>query len=211
LRIRLKSDFHDYYDHWFAGSWQEADLVFERFTRSGPSRPEMMDVLAGQGMCVPRYGRVRNLASELRGEAEVVVHLDELAHRAEGKIRCSAGYALQSYPDCFCVEYVRSGYAGGYTLRCVCFGHRAFWLEYHSPGDWRSNVGDVSVSVLAPAFRGDGVFQDTPLWAVDYVPAGGCLYAIDFNIAPRLSGTGLEQWVSGKEVFEEIVSFFSKG
>ena len=70
---------------------QEGDLVFERYTRSGPSRLEMMDVLAGQGMRVPRYGRVRDLASELPGEIEVVVHLDELAHQAEGKIKCPAG------------------------------------------------------------------------------------------------------------------------
>ena len=62
--------------------------MFERYTRSGPSRPEMINILAGQRMRFPCYGRVWDLASELPGESEVVVHLDEFAHQAECKIKC---------------------------------------------------------------------------------------------------------------------------
>lgn len=209
MRIRLDSDFHDYYDHWFAGSWQEADLVFERYTRSGPSRPELMDMLAGQGMFVPWHGRARDLPSRLR-EAEVVVHFDELAHRAQGKIKCSAGYALESHPDCFCVEYIRPNYDGGYTLRSVGIGHRLFWLEYYNPGDWRSNVGDPSITVLAESVRQEGLLPGLALYAIDFVPAGDHLYAIDLNVAPGLGGTGLEEWIFGREVFEELAGFFGE-
>jgi hypothetical protein len=210
VRIRLKSDFHDFYDHWFAGSWQEANLVFERYTRSGPSRPEMMELLAGQGMTVPRYGRVRELAKSLPGETELVVHLDELAHQAEGKIKCAVNEAVQSYPDFFGVEYIESGCAGGCTLRCVCIGQREFWMEYYNPRGWRSNAGDVSITMLAGSVRQEGLLPEFPLWAIDYVPAGGRLYAIDFNIAPRLEGTGLEDRITPWQAYREIASFLEE-
>jgi hypothetical protein len=43
-----------------------------------------------------------------------------------------------------------------------------------------------------------------PLFAVDFVGYGGGLVAIDFNLAPGLRGTGLENVLSPSEVYRLI-------
>ena len=51
--VCLKSDFWDYYDHWFD---RGKGIVFERFSNQGMNRKEMLDYLSSLGFKTPPYG-----------------------------------------------------------------------------------------------------------------------------------------------------------
>jgi hypothetical protein len=212
-KVRLISDFHDYYDHWFDEF--NAELVFERLSTGGMSRPQMLAYLKSLGLRVPFFGRVRDVYEYvLRGFKEIpridtifamVVHLDEKAHRGEGKVMLSLRDALEKYPDCFAVEYIPARPDGlGLSWRYLQVGDKIFWLEYFSRDDWRSNCGDVEVRVLSRERDGYNNKIRYPLYAVDFIPAAGKLYAIDFNIAPGIKGTGVEELLPAREAAEAI-------
>ncbi|WP_424660473.1 hypothetical protein [Desulfofundulus sp.] len=207
-KVRLVSDFHDYYDHWFDGC--SAELVFERLSTGGMSRPQMLAYLRSLGLQVPFFGRVRDVYRyTLRGYEEIprsdtifamVVHLDERAHRGEGKVMLSLRDALEKYPDHFAVQYIPALPSGlGLTWRYLQVGDKVFWLEYFSRDDWRSNCGDVEIRVLSRERDGYNSRVRYPLYAVDFIPAAGKLYAVDFNIAPQIKGTGVEEFLPARE------------
>jgi hypothetical protein len=45
------------------------------------------------------------------------------------------------------------------------------------------------------------------LFAIDFV-IGKEMYAIDLNVSPGIKGTGVEDFISGKEVVAEIKEWF---
>lgn len=220
MKLQLKTDFHDYYDHWFDREGQ----VFERMSRSGMSRREMFNFLENIGVKTPPYGtpgQVFNSLSDDEKELEklaqenhinlidVVVYLDENAHRGEGKILMPLIKAIKEYPDTFCSQYFPSLRFGAISLRYLQIGDKIFWLRYAS-NDWRSNYGDVNIEVLAQEKDGFHPRIDLPLFAVDFVYGFDRLYAIDFNVAPGIKGTGVEDILPAKEAVVAIKRWFAK-
>lgn len=230
MKIRLQSDFRDYYDHMFCGSWETPEAVFERFSTGGLSRPDMLAALAAAGLRVPRHGRVRELVPQLRadwddpefaeqmaGILEVVVHVDERAHAGEGKLKLSWTAALAQHPEAFAVEFLPTvAGPGSVSLRHLRVGRRQFWLRYTSDDDWRSNCGEGTVEVLCEEFPRPlneiaHALRSAPLVAVDFLQISNRLYAIDLNTAPGLVGTGIEQRLAPAEVLGEINYWFGCG
>lgn len=220
LKVGLRSDFTDYYDFAFAGSWQEADVTLDRFSTDGPSRADALRLLLSLGLRVPTWGRVRELVPHLLASwtdatlaqtlESVVVYTDEHAHCGEGKLQMRIGDALAQYPDALASRFIPSGSgAGSVSLRYLRLGVRQFWLRYSSANDWRSNCGDVTVEVLTEEKRVDAPrWQEGPLarhvlFAIDFVPADR-LFAVDFNVAPGLRGSGIEDLVSPAEAVEAL-------
>lgn len=224
MLIQLKSDFRDYYDHVFSGSWQVTEVLFERLTTGGPGRREMFDLMMSLKLTVPLHGTVTELNAKLIGEfsylgnskliddymrnlTDVVVYLDEQAHQGGGKVKLNIREALLEYPDHFASQFIPSN---AVTLRYLRVGRRQFWLRYSSKDDWRSNVGDVSIELLCeetPKTLEDVMRLRDPLVAIDFVKADK-LYAIDYNIAPGLKGTGLEDLLTPAAVFDELTCWF---
>lgn len=221
LVVGLRSDYRDYYDHWFAGSWQRADIIFNRYTVGGLPRPAMFKRMAAWGLKVPRHGTGKELSASLSEVntrlVDAVVYTDVMAHTGDGKIKINLRDAGRYYPNHFCSEYIstiRDG--GGKSLRYLRIGSRQFWLRYSSADDWRSNCGDVSISILFE-FEGPKELTDLlydkikyPLFAVDFVEKGGVLFAIDFNISPGIKGTGIEKHMLPEEVYSEIFNSLKK-
>jgi hypothetical protein len=202
-KIRLRSDFQDFYDREFSclGS-----VEFVRLSRGGPSRPEMFAQLAAMGYWVPAHGRVRDLNSypSCMGHMTdgLVIHDDVAAHRGEGKRLVSVGTA-NCWPDAFAVAYVNSRSS---SLRHLVVGRRAFLLRYDSEDDWRSNCGNVRVQVLSELPICDRRGRTEPMFAVDFVcqfGGDGRRWAIDLNVAPGLEGTGIEKLMSPAAVAAE--------
>lgn len=228
MLIQLKSNFQDYYDHHFTGSWQTPDVVFPRFSNGGLSRPEMFALLSKHNIATPTHGFVKEVVPELKEALEtsdfgffedyleVVVYLDEYAHKGEQKIRLTYNEALAKYPKYFCAEYVPVLSSGtGVSFRHLRIGLRQFWLQYVSLDDWRSNCGDVQIEVLREEERINDpkdvlILQDRPLVAVDFIPYEDHLLAIDVNTAPGLQKTGIEDYMVAKDVFEEIKDYLEK-
>ena len=217
MNLGIYTDFRDFYDHWFAGSWQEPAAIFDRRARHGMSRGDMLVWLQDLGFKVPRFGKVRNLAPVIlqeflcgRGKlSDLVVHFDEAAHAGKGKELLSCCDALARFPEAFATEYIQATRNGAVvSLRYLQIGRRRFWLRYSS-SDWRSNCGDVRIE-----FLGEEKILDFckwirhPLFALDFLESGGELLALDFNTAPRIQGTGVEDIMHGKEVYRELSRFF---
>lgn len=212
MRIRLVSDWVDYYDHWFDAEGPE----WWRKTTDGPDRRTMLMMLVAAGWAVPRYANVEDF-----GIGMAVVHTDERAHRGEGKsLALLPEDAGQFAPTALAVEYVMPSSDGpmGVSYRCLRLGSREFWLKYENTGDWRSNFGpDVWITRLTeaeliglPRGRVDWPY---PLIAVDCVRRceNGVLrlLAIDLNVAPGLTGTGIEKLLPAEAAAKEIKNWLA--
>lgn len=198
MKIVLRSDFHDYYDHWFDVLIRPDDphKVFQRFTHQGLTRPEQFAYLASQGLCVPLHGSPRHLLSIC---PTIVVYDDVEAHRGLGKRLVSSSADINNAS--FASEYLPSAVT---SHRLLAIGDKRYHLVYKSNDDtWRSNVGDVDITLedsLLPDLRE----QNCPLYAIDFVLAKQGMIAIDFNTAPGIRGTGLEDILTSKEVATAI-------
>lgn len=219
--IKLKSDFHDFYDHWFAGSGQCATHEFERLTTGGMSRREMLAWFDEAGFLTPRHGLVRDLVAT-KAIGQVVVYTDENAHCGEGKIKLFASDALQYHPDCYATEYIpttRVRGTGEYicpdkgvSFRALKIGNKGFLLKYDSIDDWRSNCGNCYSEVVNTFVFTEAAARHVskyPLLAIDYVKQGNNLLAIDFNKAPGLRKSGIEKFMTAQQVYDEIAGFIA--
>jgi hypothetical protein len=191
----LRTDFFDYYDHWFDLDGQ----AFKRLSTGGMSRGNMLIHLNNHGIATPAFGPVQTLAATIPGIKNLVVYTNERSHRGEGKLLLSLDAALRDHPGTLASVYV--GQDHGISHRLLQVGEYSFWLRYQSK-DWRSNYGDVDV-VLLDCGADYHPTIDQPLFALDFVGESPFL-AVDFNIAPGIRGTGVEELLSGKEVVDAI-------
>jgi hypothetical protein len=201
MKLKLRSDFSDYYDHHFDREGQ----VFERMSRTGMDRLAMLDTLYHEmRLPVPTYGPAKHAIGDgaaAKGEMWVV-HQDPFAHRGEGKVVLAGSVIRERYDDdATVVRYIEG--ARGRSLRHLQVGNRAWLLTYESANDWRSNCGDVTIRVggtCHPMTR-----ARWPLFAVDFVrDEDGELYAVDLNTSPGLKGTGMEGELKPAEVVRLI-------
>ncbi len=208
INVSLKSDFHDYYDHMFDIVGQE----FKRMSVTDLSRSEAFGKLTAMGLATPAWGPVQSLYSTLPAETLVVVYMDEYAHRSEGKSRMTIEQAI-GHCNKIASVYVPN-IRSAISLRYLRIGERIFWLIYSSQDEWRSNYGDVSITngAAPPYLKRFRDAEPMPMLAIDFVK---CLYggwlAIDYNTAPGLRGTPVEDAMSATEVMNEIVKWFSHG
>lgn len=199
-KIKLISNFLDYYDHWFDG--YDSDIIFKRMSNDGMPRKEMLEYLKKIGLRVPKFGKAAQLKSKY-----VVVHLDQRLHCGEGKIKILLNDAIEQYPEHLAVEYIPHG---SVSLRYLQIGSKYFWLKYTSQDDWRSNCGDVNIEILSNPGGERGYFDldrqqkifNHPLFAIDFIyqEQKNHLFAIDFNIAPGIKGTRIEDFLPAKEL-----------
>lgn len=208
--IRLISNFIDYYDHYFDLQGE----VFRRMTNEGMDRKEMIEFLKKHGLITPPCGIVREMQYHglIRDDVYVVVHTDIHSHRGENKFLMLYKEALEKHPDAFMVLYVSS--FTGVSWRYLRVGDRSFMLRYKSE-DWRSNW-DTSEIVIEQEDASDiEIDIDAPLFAIDFVknvkPDGNpVMVAIDYNIAPQIKGTGVEELLEASIVADAIKSKLNK-
>lgn len=200
MKVKLRSDFTDYYDHWF----DLEGVEYRRVGTDGPSRSEMFEILRGLGLMTPTHGR---LGEQDLGHREVVVYLDERLHCGEGKTRLLYNDAVVRHPGKLFSLFIPPG---GVSIRHLHIGRRCFELQYRSVEDWRSNVGDgdccVRGEIAVPTYRSKVA---EALFAIDFVPLLPTeqLFAVDFNIAPGMRGSGMERVLSAWEAAELIKDY----
>lgn len=220
MKLKLMSDFRDYYDHQFDLDGEP----FERISTSGMGRREMLAYLNSIGMTTPEFGTVAELAPN---GYPLVVYTDERAHRGEGKAVMLPWDAQEQHPDALAARYYGglttcplSAYWGqtskhggehisnrcrSSTVRYLTVGRRTWALGYYSMTDWRSNCGEGDVEVLdeiTDVGMAKRIRQliDRPLWAIDTIFSEHHELAVDFNIAPGLRGTGIEDILTATEI-----------
>jgi hypothetical protein len=225
--MKLVSTFHDYYDPFFDGRGR----VFERTGGNvGPPKREQFSLLTAAGYMVPPHGTVGEILGgwwdgEQKWVKHVVAYTNEQAHCGEGKVVFGEGQ-LKSNPDMgapggdrfwreralYCSAFVGDYYqrfGRGCSVRRLQVGPHVFWVEYRSTESWMSNVGDGSCEVVGVE-KGVGFHPaiPLPLFAIDFV-LGKEMYAVDFNSAPGIRGSGVEKYLPGPEAVEAIEGWFA--
>lgn len=211
MKIKLRSDFDDYYDGYF----DHEGVIFDRLSECGPYRRAMYALLEQAGYRVPKHGSVEEMAARITGEGrqmevpmnepvarpmtDLVVYARERGHGGNNHL-VSVAEALRIFPGHYCTEYipVQSG-ERGWSLQYLQIGDCHWWLSYASNNNWRSNVGDYKVEIIEEGPRGFHGFFAEPVFSIDFLPVQE-LYAIDFNINPQLVGTGIENILPPTEV-----------
>lgn len=213
VKMHLHSDFHDYYDHWFARRGEEAPYRFARYARTTVTKQMQLFALQMLGWRVPPYAMVRVLVEKER-PAAVVIYVDPCAHKGEGKILLSADEAMEYCPDEFASVYVGQWppTERAISFRYLGIGDQYWQLKYeghNDDGTWKSNNAPaVTISIMESSqpqlLRG---WPALPLWAIDYVYSSDMTnYAIDLNTAPQIKGTGIEGILTGRECYELIAA-----
>lgn len=199
MKVKLATDFLDYYDHHFDREGQ----IFPRFTNDGRERLTTLMWLRSRHLHVPVFGRCSHMQKDFSPKSLVVVHLDELAHCGDGKILVTYHEALKLFPNCLVVEYL-AGEIPGLSFRYLSIGKRTWLLEYRSKNDWRSSCGEVDISIKQELDSSKAHISSLPLFAIDFVKDSDIFYAIDFNSAPGLKYTGLDSILKPAQVVELI-------
>jgi hypothetical protein len=217
MKIALNSDFRDFYDHWFSLS-EEADYTLNRTMVDGILKRDQFKLLEQLGFNTPLHGTPDVLEKQLAEEkTHVVLYCDELAHAGEGKFlylgnKDFAKYKKYSYSSVHIKADKRNQ-----SIRLLFIGYRKFILRYSSDHFWMSNEGKVNIELIdevRPRNLTDkwAFTKKWPLLAIDSVieKYTGKEFAIDFNSAPGLSGTPIEEMFSGLEIYQMIEEFVEK-
>ncbi len=224
-KIKLDSDFVDYYDHFMD---LDGELMLQRHTVPKLNRIETYKALNMVGLKTPKFGMVAELYKDLGTQnggvsslkssgygklVELVVFIDIHAHAGEGKEKMSLDDARKKYPGHFAAQFIPTAKTfASRTERLVVMGDRQFWLEYTSKDDWRSNSGDVTITEIDNRYdrgmRGPIYEINSPLYAIDFVAIGHERLAIDFSVAPRLDGTPIQNKLPAEQAAQTIKSRF---
>lgn len=192
----LKTDYTDCYDAWFELA-QPGIPVFHRMAQHSWSieRAEMFRTFEHLGLEVPRWG----MAGQFDPTTQVVAYTDPLAHCGEGKELGMAG----TFPQSMLVSAYEAELPG-ISYRYFNIAGNSDWFKHFSTEDWRSNCGDGDLEEMV-GFESQRREIDkilkyafwNPVYAIDFVVGpskeGLILKAIDFNPAPKLSGTPIKE------------------
>jgi hypothetical protein len=222
MRVRLNSDFTDWYDHQFAGKYEAADAELVRIANDPDftlSKRQQFKLLEEVGLNTPINGEVSEIAPQV-GSNKLVVYLDEFAHRGEGKVLLDSEDAIAQYPNHYCSVWIDTATSDGLiksnSWRLLQIGNKGWWLKYQNPDSWLSNVGEnVSIKLGHESnFWEDCdlnrlVLKEYALFAIDFVFYKSKPLAIDFNPAPGMKWTGIEKVISAKEIYSLIVDYIA--
>ena len=177
--VRLRSDFRDYYDHWFSHNVSEPILL--RGMHDGPTRFEALHMLKNY-YNVPSFGLAKN-ADFTNDDGAVVLHFSD-EHAGRGKVITTLRDARIAAPDKLVVQYHSEARTRSYRLLSVGSMRMSFMYESHY---WRSNVGDVEVAIIDPfCYNFEEINNRYPLYAIDFIETSKGFLAIDFNVSPGL-------------------------
>lgn len=208
MKLTLRSDFWDFYDHHF-------DIVgkpFYRFAKSQVNRTRSQDlkILEDCGFAVPLNAPVKTF-TYLSVDGPYVIYDDETQHCGEGK---RLVYNLEfENPNKLCTIYIPSNIT--YHVRHLAIGDFKCVLRYESNHEWMSNCGNVEIEIIQygiynfPPLESIQKYLKHPLIAVDgKYNINGDFCVFDLNTAPQLRGTGLERILSPQQVVQFIKEWF---
>jgi hypothetical protein len=198
----------DYYDLWFEHrTLNQTAPVWNRNTRDFPSRREGFITMQEHGIpCVPN-GLVKNMIVD--DATFVVVYTDETMHQGLAKELLSAREAKNDHYDKWCSVFIRNS-KGTISHRRLSIGCRTFLIEYQSNDSWRSNHQTNSIRVVDELTQQESERNlmhkhASPILAIDYVYDDKVWLATDFNLAPGMRGTGIEDVVNSRTAHKLIV------
>lgn len=216
VKIKLHSDFHDYYDHYFD---KDGDIVFDRMMRGGPSRSEAFKILERFACSVIPHGSAKTLYDRIikreivlpwfahlkyddnmythpedrrirwMSDLRFVVYVDEQSHAGDGKILVKAEDAVQLYPDHLASLYIHPFGTGGlpFSIRRLHIGTKVFMIKYTSHHEWKSNCGeDIEIILTGQSDSAKALFPLYPL-PLFAIDNISHNFSVDFNVSPGIA------------------------
>jgi hypothetical protein len=209
MTVKLISDFEDYYDTHFSDN---GEIVFHRLLENELNRKQVFEQLKKMQLVTPAFGQVKKFLRKCKWEQAVVVYDNVITHSGGNKRVMSFREALLRHSQKYMSLY--SATEQGVSYRYLRIGNRAYFLKYQSD-EWSSivNTKHIEIEEADPGFL--SVEPPYPLYAIDFVhyqdkKQGDVMVAIDFNIAPKLAGTGIENIVDGSIIVQEIEKWLEK-
>jgi hypothetical protein len=227
-KVKLISDFMDYYDIYF----DFEGTHWERKCQTPVKKREDFARMAAMGLHVPPNGLIVDLAEaipyeyllEVGDNADVVLYTGETEHAGLGKLKMNIMEAYEGFDGTWASMYIEGFSAYPQTTRWLKVGNEQMWLTYTSLDDsWRSNAGDVAIiwaNEIPWTPKGVDInkvvdfekeTRGIPLCAIDFVCSHArTWYAIDFNTAPGLQGSPVENWIPGRDVAQLIKDYLEE-
>lgn len=198
--IRLVTDFNDYYDELCNDAGK---VPYVRKYKNCMSKAEALRYLTNFGTPVIETKPVTKFNSFDR---KLVVYTDPYAHCGKGKIICSYGEAVTSYPNYLASPYIEG--TEGVSLKFLQVGSRRFRIMMKNNNfDNFVKPGIVTqIDELSPAFN---YAISLPIFSIDYISCGNEMIAVDFNEVQDLSRLGFEDIMKPEEVIHEIEKSFN--
>lgn len=194
LRIKIESDFRDYYD--YLNEEKHFRGVYKRF-RCVDSRAGLLNILRRYGIRTIDLKSVRDFSNDTD---KVVVYTNPKLHNFEGKKIIRLAEAKILYPN-----YVASKFydeAKGETLKYLQVGDKRFRLMMKNRNTERVDEGVVmNIVELAPE---PSTYISDPIFSIDYISNGKEMVAIDFNRAQELGKLGFRSIMSPESVMLEV-------
>lgn len=219
-KIKLTTDFRDWYDHIFYSGNEKCDAEIIRIAHDPKysiSKPEQFNILGKRlKLNVPIHGNIQDWANRISPDTLVVVYLDEFAHQGEAKELMTMGEGLKLYPEKFFSVFIDTATDEfkSTSHRYLQMGDRAWRISYSNPETWLSNVGEsVEIRVM---FEDEQNIRNRdyefcslyPIFAIDFVMKNNTLpLAIDFSTAPGTKYTGLDKICSATDIYDAISRF----
>lgn len=226
MRVTLITDYRDYYDHIFHAA---GNATFRRMAHDrGMPKYRQFEILKRAEICTPPFHAIGSeQANKLYGPMDnIVAYTDEYQHCGEGKELLPYGDAVNRFclpgliTPIYCTSWINTTgtYDEARSYRYLQIGAKAFWLRYEGKGGWMSNhAGDTEIYVEGDCEPiGHHVLASYPMFAIDFViPVDRPIpdrfedvldrgVAIDFNTAPGLKWTGIEDVLSAIDVYDLI-------
>lgn len=104
-------------------------------------------------------------------------------------------------PDSYAVMYTGRV---GFSVKFIQIGADAYWVEYTSNDNWKSNRGKFSTWISRAKYNNYHPIVNMPMFSIDYVVDHAKYYAVDFDVYPGIRGTGLEKIIHRKQAAELI-------
>lgn len=222
--MRLQTDFRDFYDMAFP---RESDRVFNRMAGDrSMSKSAQFSLLDSLGFSTPIRGLGKYLKSltPLRDNDLIVIYTDDRAHGGEGKKFTSLGGMSAADRECLCSQWINTTgeFDKAQSYRLLQIGHRAWWLRYEGVGGWMSNnccETEIYIEGECQDLKRSPKVDEFPLFAIDFVvPVNSRTpetveelftigKAIDFNTAPGMRWTGMNDILQPADIYNLISDF----
>lgn len=194
-KIRIESDFTDYYDHLNCLDGKHIG-IYSRFKSEMPNKSKGLAILKALGIQTVETGAVRTLISD---SGKLVVYTNQSDHSGEGRALMRIEEAKLLYPNSLASVYFPE--ACGVTNKLLQVGSRRFrvLLSDITGGIQKGKV--VQIDEITSAYN---FAVGLPIFSIDYISTNKGLLAITLNTVERLSDYGFENIMKPEEVINEI-------
>lgn len=206
--VTLQSDFVDFYDAEFMHSTtQQFSYIYDRMLSKSRHRTEDLNYLRKHGIPTLSLSPVSSFLL-LEPNVKILVYTVPNKHNGKGKLVLDNREAQDLYPNLPGRIWIPHSETDGITLKCVQVGQRRFKVILQGDSDATDLLDKKTVSV--EEIRGEySNWNKNPIYSIDYIPTKNGLMATDYNYVENLGNLGIDQIMSSKDVYNEIINSFN--